>query len=65
MSSNECYAYFGLSGPAMDPTAISTALGLAPSRIGLAGEKLRSGKVRDDSFWRLEDRIARDARIDF
>jgi len=65
MRSNECYVYFGLSGTAMDPGAISATLGLPASKISRAGEKLPGGRLRKESSWTLEDRLPRDARIDF
>jgi hypothetical protein len=65
MRSNECYVYFGLSGAVMDPASISATLGLPPSKISFAGEKLPGGRLRKESLWKLEDRLPRDARIDF
>lgn len=52
----------------MPPEEVSAALGLSPSKSWRAGDPHDAhripGKKRDESFWRIESRIARDARVE-
>ncbi|MBI5382141.1 MAG: DUF4279 domain-containing protein [Opitutae bacterium] len=65
MSANECYAYFALRGFPMKPEEVSTALSLKPSDTWSAGDPHRvPGKKREYNYWRIESRIAREARVD-
>lgn len=63
MNCNECYSYFGLSGPSLDPDVISAILGLQPSAVGRVGEKLRTGRMRTEGYWNLHDRIPCGERV--
>jgi hypothetical protein len=65
MRPNECYAYFALRGFPMKPEEVSATLGLKPSESWSAGDPHRiPGQIREDNFWRIESRIARDARVE-
>jgi hypothetical protein len=65
MSANECYAYFGLSGPSLNPEAVSAVLKLVPTKVERVGDMKRNGKKREEGAWQLNDRIPRDARVDY
>lgn len=51
----------------MPPEEVSAALGLSPSKSWRPGDPPDAhgipGKERKESFWRIESRIARDARV--
>jgi hypothetical protein len=67
MQPNECYAYFALRGFPMPPEELSAALGLSPTKSWRAGDPHDAhripGKKREESFWRIESRIARDSHV--
>ena len=67
MQPNECYAYFALRGFPMPPEEVSAALRLSPSKSWRAGDSHDAhqipGKKREESFWRIDSRIDRHARV--
>jgi hypothetical protein len=67
MQPNEYYAYFALRGFPMSPEEVSAALGLKASKSWRAGDPHDAhrlpGKKRQESFWCIESRIARDADV--
>ena len=67
MQPNKCYAYFALRGFTMSPDEVSVALGLKASKSWRAGDSHDAhripGKKREESHWRVESRIARDAEV--
>lgn len=68
MQPNKCYAFFAVRAFPMPPEEVSAALGLSPSKSWRAGDPHDGhripGKKREESFWSIESRIARDARVE-
>lgn len=63
MPTNNCFAYFAISGSAVIPEEVSAALALAPSKAWRAGDPHDAhrvpGKKRPEGFWRLDSRLPR------
>lgn len=57
-----------LAGLPNAPEGVSAALGLSPSKSWRAGDPHDAhrvpGKKREESFWKIESRIPRDARVE-
>ncbi|CAM1000398.1 DUF4279 domain-containing protein [Rhodanobacter sp. Root179] len=62
--SNNCYAYFGVYGDAIDPPALSAELGVAPTQAWLKGELDHRRRERRTGHWALYSRLARTAELE-
>jgi len=62
--SNDCYAYFALAG-SFDPDAITSQLGVNPTRATREGDAIPKTKLRKKcSRWELHSRLPRTAALE-
>ena len=61
---NNCYAYFGVYGDDLDPSALSAELGVAPTQAWRKGDLDPRRRERRTGHWSLYSRLARPAELE-